>query len=190
MIARSTGKLIRQLPGLCGGDGQWKNNRDEVALEWQTQFGTIENAEEITAIELLHRSVSRHDGCWQAIDLLSIPSWNHNQSIAGSQSHRAGRFGRRSVSGRSGCGCQKAFSSFIEGSSPRARHHGVCWWMVAAFIQRKRQPAEYGRIRIPGHSFGICCVKCFFKGMETIDHRRTGTGGTTNAVGGQTRTLD
>ena len=80
MIARSTGKLIRQLPGLCGEDGQWKNNRDAIALEWQTQFGTIENAEEVTAVELLQRSVSRHEGCWQASDLLSIPSLYHLES--------------------------------------------------------------------------------------------------------------
>ena len=74
MIARSTGKLIRQLPGLRGGDGQWKSNRDEVALEWQTQFGTIENAEDVTVNDLLQRSVARCDGSWQAADLLSIPS--------------------------------------------------------------------------------------------------------------------
>lgn len=74
MIARSAGKLVRQLPGLIGQDGQWKSSRDEVAVEWQAQFGGIENAEEISVGELLERSCQQFFGSRNAEDLLHLPT--------------------------------------------------------------------------------------------------------------------
>ena len=74
MIARSAGKLIRQLPGLIGQDGEWKSSRDEVAVEWQAQFGGIENAEDISVEELLERSCQQFFGRRTEEDLLQLPT--------------------------------------------------------------------------------------------------------------------
>jgi len=74
MIARSAGKLLRQLPGLIGQDGEWKSSRDEVAVEWQAQFGGIENAEDISVEELLERSCQQFFGRRTEEDLLQLPT--------------------------------------------------------------------------------------------------------------------
>ena len=74
MIARSAGKLIRHLPGLIGQDGQFKRDRDEVAVEWQAQFGGIENTEEVSVAELLNRSCQQCFEQRTGNDLLQVPT--------------------------------------------------------------------------------------------------------------------
>lgn len=188
MIARSNGKLIRQLPGLCGGDGKWKCSRDEIALEWQTQFGNIENAEIVAVDDLLQRSVAKQDVTWQASDLLAVPSLYQLESAI-----RALQAGK--ATGLDGLGaeilqvhCQKAFPSLVKGCSAGAEHHGICWRMATSLVQGKRQPTKHAGIS--SHFAGVSGVKGLFKSMETIDNWGIGKSGKTYAMGRPTRTLN
>eukprot|EP00435_Cladocopium_sp_Y103_P043087 s478_g12.t1 len=56
-IEKAHGKLLRPLPGLKDGEGNWKTTREEVAFAWQKQFSQIENAAPISFESLLERSV-------------------------------------------------------------------------------------------------------------------------------------
>ena len=53
MVAKSSGKLIKPLPGLKDGDEQWKRGRMEIAFAWQAQFSRLENGEDVHIQELL-----------------------------------------------------------------------------------------------------------------------------------------
>ena len=45
MIARAAGKHKRQLPGYRQQDGTWVHSKHTIALAWQAQFASIENAD-------------------------------------------------------------------------------------------------------------------------------------------------
>eukprot|EP00435_Cladocopium_sp_Y103_P021048 s926_g5.t1 len=57
-IARAQGKLLKPLPGLKDGEGQWRTTRKDVAAAWQAQFSQTENAEPVSFASLVERSAN------------------------------------------------------------------------------------------------------------------------------------
>ena len=56
IIAAKSGKLKRSLPGLCDAHGTWQHSRTQIALSWQKQFASIENASAVSVQTLLSKS--------------------------------------------------------------------------------------------------------------------------------------
>eukprot|EP00435_Cladocopium_sp_Y103_P006955 s3639_g2.t1 len=55
-IAKTTGHLLRPLPGLQDATGEWHKDRQSIAMAWQAQFSQVENAEPVQFQDLVARS--------------------------------------------------------------------------------------------------------------------------------------
>ena len=74
MIAKSSGKLLKPLPGYKDSDGSWRKGREDIALAWQVQFSRLEHGEDVAFSDLLQRSSQTHCMPRSAQDLLSVPT--------------------------------------------------------------------------------------------------------------------
>jgi len=57
MIDKKKGKRNKHLPGLQDSEGKWNTSKRDVAVAWQKQFATIENADQVDFQQLLGGSV-------------------------------------------------------------------------------------------------------------------------------------
>ena len=73
MVQKHSGKLRKEVPGLCDAQGQWRFSRESIAQGWQEQFSRIENAKPTTMSQLVKLS-SPQRGSRSLEYLKDIPS--------------------------------------------------------------------------------------------------------------------
>ena len=73
MVAKNKGQMVKHIPGMKDGSGQWQVGQKHIVLAWQQQFSAVENATETRMQEMMDKSIPSTEALTLE-ELMQVPS--------------------------------------------------------------------------------------------------------------------